>query len=201
MVDRSGIFKGDDPFRIAQSWLDAAGENEPNDPNACALATVDASGLPNVRMVLLKSIEADGFVFFTNYDSRKGQEIIANGKAALNLHWKSLRRQIRVRGIAQKTDTDVSDNYFASRPLGSRIGAWASKQSQPLPDKAALIKAVAVATAKHGKNPKRPENWGGFIITPTEIEFWADGAFRLHDRFRWSRKLTNEIWKIQRLNP
>lgn len=201
MADRSGIFAGDDPFVLARAWLAEAQETEINDANAAALATVDDQGLPNVRMVLLKAIEADGFVFYTNYDSEKGQEIAATGKAALNLYWKSLRRQIRVRGSVVKTDAAVSDAYYATRPLGSRIGAWASRQSEPLDRKSQLVKKVAYETAKQGANPERPAHWGGFIITPCEIEFWADAAFRLHDRFRWTRANPLKSWQIRRLNP
>jgi pyridoxamine 5'-phosphate oxidase len=201
MADRSGIFAGDDPFELARAWLAEAQEAEINDANAAALATVDQHGLPNVRMVLLKAIEDGGFVFYTNYESKKGREIILSGKAAMNLHWKSLRRQIRVRGTVEKTSGATSDAYYHSRPLGSRIGAWASKQSQPLDSKAHLVKSVAVETARHRAAPNRPESWGGFFITPCEIEFWADAAFRLHDRFKWVRKSASENWSVVRLNP
>ncbi|KAF0116969.1 MAG: pyridoxamine 5'-phosphate oxidase [Rhodobacteraceae bacterium] len=205
-MDRSGIFAGDDPFAIARAWLVEAEAQEPNDPNAIALATVDPDGLPNVRMVLLKDIEVGGkgggaFVFYTNYDSQKGQEIAASGKAAFVLHWKSLRRQIRVRGTVTREDGPQADAYFASRSLKSRLGAWASQQSQPLSSREALMaEAARVAIAK-GPNPPRPPNWGGFRLHPVEIEFWADGAFRLHDRFRWSKTDATEGWKIARLNP
>lgn len=200
-MDRSGIFAGDDPFALARAWLDEATATEPNDPNAIALATVDAHGLPNVRMVLLKEIEADAFVFYTNYDSRKGQEIAASGKAAFVLHWKSLRRQIRVRGLTEREDGPKADAYYASRSLQSRLGAWASRQSQPLASRRALMAEVARITAVKGPNPPRPPFWGGIRIRPVEIEFWADGAFRLHDRFRWSRDTFENSWEIQRLNP
>jgi pyridoxamine 5'-phosphate oxidase len=199
--DRSGIFAGDDPFRLAQSWLAEAEVSEPNDPNAIALATVDADGLPNVRMVLLKEIEADAFVFYTNYTSKKAQEIDAAGKAAFVLHWKSLRRQIRVRGTLIREDGPQADAYYASRSLKSRLGAWASDQSKPLSSRGALVAEVARQTALHGLNPARPPFWGGFRLTPVEIEFWADGAFRLHDRFRWTRKNLRDRWVISRLNP
>ena len=201
MTNRSGIFSGDDPFRIARLWLGEAEAVEPNDPNAIALATVDPDGMPNVRMVLLKEIEPEGFVFYTNYESAKGQELAANGKAAFVMHWKSLRRQIRVRGLVEKVEEAQSDAYFNSRSLQSRLGAWASHQSQPLTTRAALMAEVAKVTAKYGPSPKRPPYWGGYRIVPTEIEFWADGAFRLHDRFRWSREKINDSWCIQRLNP
>lgn len=200
-MDRTGIFAGDDPFAIAQDWLAAAEPVEPNDPNAIALGTVDADGLPNVRMVLLKDIEADAFVFYTNYNSRKGQEIEASGKAAFVLHWKSLRRQIRVRGVATREEGPAADAYYASRSLKSRLGAWASAQSQPLTSRMSLMAEVAKVTVKHGPNPPRPPFWGGIRIRPLEIEFWADGDFRLHDRFRWQRVNLDENWTIERLNP
>jgi len=201
MTKRSGIFSGDDPFRLARHWLGEAEAVEPNDPNAVALATVDADGMPNVRMVLLKEIEPEGFVFYTNYDSAKGAELAVSGKAAFVMHWKSLRRQIRVRGPVEKVSAGQSDAYFASRSLQSRLGAWASKQSRPLATRAGLLAEVAKVTAKQGTNPVRPEFWGGYRIVPTEIEFWADGAFRLHDRFKWSRETPLDGWEIQRLNP
>jgi pyridoxamine 5'-phosphate oxidase len=200
-VDRNGIFAGDDPFALAQSWLAEAEGLEPNDPNAIALATVDASGLPNVRMVLLKEIESQAFVFYTNYDSRKGQEIAASGKAAFVLHWKSLRRQIRVRGLTEREDGPKADAYYASRSLKSRLGAWASQQSRPLSSREALMAEAAKVGVTKGPNPPRPPFWGGFRILPLEIEFWADGAFRLHDRFRWSRETPESPWTTQRLNP
>jgi len=198
---REGIFAGDDPFAIARRWLEEARPLEPNDPDAIALATVDAEGLPNVRMVLLREIEADAFVFYTNYGSAKGREIAATGKAAFVLHWKSLRRQIRVRGLTMREEGPQADAYYASRSLKSRLGAWASAQSQPLSSRGALMADVARITAIHGTNPARPPFWGGIRIRPLEIEFWADGAFRLHDRFRWSRSGMAEDWKIERLNP
>jgi len=201
MRDRSGIFAGDDPFAIARAWLAEAEQSEPNDPNAIALATVDADGLPNVRMVLLKEIEAGGFVFYTNYRSAKATEIAATGRAAFVCHWKSLRRQIRVRGTVTREDGPQADAYYHSRSLKSRLGAWASDQSQPLSSRAALMAEVAKITASKGPNPPRPPYWGGFRITPVEIEFWADGAFRLHDRFRWIRATPSDGWDIQRLNP
>jgi pyridoxamine 5'-phosphate oxidase len=200
-MDRTGIFAGDDPFAIARTWLAEAEPREPNDPNAIALATVDEAGLPNVRMVLLKDIEADAFVFYTNYTSRKGQEIEASGKAAFVLHWKSLRRQVRVRGVTEREEGPQADAYYASRSLKSRLGAWASAQSQPLASRGALMADVARITAIHGPNPARPVFWGGIRIRPLEIEFWADGAFRLHDRFRWSRSGIADKWQIERLNP
>ncbi len=201
MTDRTGKFAGDNPFKIARDWLAEAEMSEPNDPNAIALATVDPDGLPNTRMVLLKEIAADGFVFYTNYDSAKGQELAAGGKAAFVMHWKSLRRQIRVRGPVTRQDGSEADAYYASRSLKSRLGAWASKQSQPLSSRSALMAEVAKVSARHGLNPPRPPFWGGFKITPVEIEFWADGDFRLHDRFVWRRPDAETLWQIDRLNP
>lgn len=201
MSDRSGIFAGDDPFEIARRWLEEATPLEPSDPNAMALSTVDADGMPDTRIVLLKAIEDTGFVFFTNYESAKGQEIAATGVASFVLHWKSLKRQVRARGRVEKVSAEESDAYYATRPLGSRVGAWASQQSRPLESKAELVKAVARAGVKHGANPDRPPFWGGFRIVPQQMEFWADGAFRLHDRFRWDLATSGSGWKIQRLNP
>lgn len=201
MSDRSGIFAGDDPFAIARAWLAEAARSEPNDPNAIALATVDADGLPNARMVLLKEIEADAFVFYTNYDSAKGQEIAATGKAAFVMHWKSLRRQVRVRGTVTREEGPQADAYYRSRALQSRLGAWASRQSQPLDSRLSLMAEVARVAAREGSDPARPPFWGGFRIIPSEIEFWADGAFRLHDRFRWTRDAAPGGWRAIRLSP
>lgn len=199
---RDGIFAGDDPFALAQSWLDEATKTEPEDPNAIALSTVDASGMPNVRMVLLKEIEPAAFVFYTNYTSRKGQEIEGAGKAAFVMHWKSLRRQIRVRGPVMRENGPQADAYYASRGLQSRLGAWASDQSKPLASRAHLLAEVAKITASKGINPKRPPFWGGYRIRPVEIEFWADGPARLHDRFRWTRgSVSDTEWSVTRLNP
>ncbi|HGG04537.1 MAG TPA: pyridoxamine 5'-phosphate oxidase [Aliiroseovarius sp.] len=201
MSGRSGIFAGDDPFELARTWLAKAEDLEPNDANAIALATVDADGMPNARMVLLKEIEPDAFVFYTNYGSAKAQELDSAGKAAFVMHWKSLRRQIRVRGLVSREDGPRADAYFASRSLQSRLGAWASRQSQPLDSRATLMARVAKLTARLGTHPPRPEFWGGYRLTPLEIEFWADGAFRLHDRFRWTRTAPDRDWDITRLNP
>lgn len=220
MTDRDGIFAGDDPFHIARSWLEEAERTEPNDPNAMALATVDATGLPNVRIVLLKEIEGEGaggsFVFYTNYESAKAGELDETRVAAVVLHWKSLRRQIRLRGDVTRIDSDQSDAYYHSRPLESRIGAWASAQSRPLASRDALASEVQRLTGNLGLNPPRPAHWGGYRITPREMEFWSDGAFRLHDRFRWVNKnFTNEcnslnedrenstgsLWQVSRLSP
>jgi pyridoxamine 5'-phosphate oxidase len=201
MTDRTGKFAGDNPFQIARDWLREAEASEVNDPNAIALATVDADGLPNVRMVLLKDILDDGFVFYTNYDSAKGQEIAQAGKAGFVMHWKSLRRQVRVRGTTERFEGPEADAYYASRSLKSRLGAWASQQSRPLASRGALMAEVAKVSAKHGLSPQRPPFWGGFKIAPVEIEFWADGDFRLHDRFKWRRETAHDAWDISRLNP
>ncbi len=201
MSDRSGKFAGDDPIAIVRTWLAEAVDSEPNDPNAIALATVDEAGLPNVRMVLLKDIEDDAFVFYTNYNSKKGGELAARPRAAFVMHWKSLRRQVRVRGEVTLEDGAKADDYFNSRNLKSRIGAIASRQSQPLPSRAHLVAEAAKVGAKEGLKPKRPEFWGGFRIAPLEIELWADGDFRLHDRFRWSRDSVNSDWNVVRLFP
>lgn len=200
-MERTGIFAGEDPFAIARRWLAEAETTEPNDPNAIALATVDPEGLPNVRMVLLKEIEDAAFVFYTNYTIAKGQEITASGKAAFVMHWKSLRRQIRVRGNVTREEGPQADAYFASRSLQSRLGAWASRQSQPLESRGSLMADVAKLTLTKGPTPPRPPFWGGFRIDPVEIEFWADGAFRLHDRFRWTRADQDVRWSVERLNP
>lgn len=201
MDKRAGKFAGDDPFVIASDWLAEAQESEINDPNAIALSTVDSDGLPNVRMVLLKGVDPDSFVFYTNYESAKAAELDQAGKAAFVLHWKSLRRQIRVRGLVRKEDGPDADAYFDSRSLKSRLGAWASQQSRPLSSRAALMAEVAKMTARHGTSPKRPPFWGGYRITPLEMEFWADGEFRLHDRFQWRRTAPDSPWEITRLNP
>lgn len=199
MDDRSGIFAGDDPFELAKAWLAEAEALEPNDPNAMSLATVDADGMPNVRVVLLKEIEASAFVFYTNYTSQKASEIDASGNAAFVIHWKSLRRQIRVRGTVTKEDGPQADAYFKSRSPKSRLGAWASDQSKPLASREDLVKRLEEVTAEQGEDPERPPFWGGFRIKPIEIEFWADGEFRLHNRFRWRASETG--WNIVRLNP
>lgn len=214
MSARNGIFAGEDPFLIARSWLAEAEATEPNDANAIALATVDAEGMPDVRMVLLKEIESYGagagaFVFYTNYESAKGREIDATGKAAFVMHWKSLRRQIRVRGTVTREEGPQADEYYASRALQSRIGAWASQQSRPLASRAALMQAVAREGLRHGTAPSRPPFWGGFRIAPVQIEFWADGQFRLHDRFQWVRETPADgadstaaaRWMVTRLAP
>lgn len=200
-AERTGIFAGDDPFEIVRRWLAEAEQSEPNDPNAIALSTVDADGLPNARMVLLKDVEPDAFVFYTNYGSAKAGELDQAGKAAFVMHWKSLRRQIRARGIITREDGPQADAYYKSRSLKSRLGAWASEQSRPLKSRSALMAEVAKVTAIKGTNPPRPPFWGGYRMRPMEIEFWADGDFRLHDRFQWRRASESMPWEVQRLNP
>lgn len=202
----SGIFAAEDPYELARAWLTEAESSEPNDANAVALSTVDAQGMPNVRMVLLKEIETSqtkgGFVFYTNFDSAKGTELKANSKAAMVLHWKSLRRQLRVRGVVELVGAKQADAYYHSRAYQSRIGAHASRQSRPLANRRTLMAEVAKLAAKYPSKPPRPDHWGGFRIRPLEIEFWADGDFRLHDRFRWTRiKPDAAAWTVQRLNP
>lgn len=192
-----------EPFSLFAKWLADAGKSEPNDPNAVALATVDASGLPNVRMVLLKGFDERGFVFYTNFESQKGQEILDAGKAAMCFHWKSLRRQVRLRGPVEVVTDAEADEYYASRPRGSRIGAWASRQSRPLEGRFALEKAVAEYTARYaiGEIP-RPPYWSGFRIRPVSIEFWHDRPFRLHDRVEFRRTAAEGAgWEKVRMYP
>jgi len=192
----------DDPLALFAEWMADAEAHEPNDPNAMALGTVDASGLPNVRMVLLKGVEDGKFIFYTNLESAKGQELEVCPKAALCFHWKSLRRQIRLRGLIEQVGDAEADAYFASRSKGSRIGAWASRQSRALESRFALEKAVAKFTAKYGlgKIP-RPPHWSGFQLNPQEIEFWHDRPYRLHDRIIFCRNSENEPWSKARLYP
>ena len=194
------IGDGTNPFTLFQSWYDEAASAEINDPDAIALASVDASGMPSVRMVLLRQWSDEGFFFFTNYESRKSDELLATGKAAFCLHWKSLRRQIRVTGAVSKASAERSDAYFVSRGRGSRIGAWASAQSRPLASREVLAAEVAAVEKRFPDDVPRPPHWGGFQIVPQEIEFWHDGEHRLHDRFRFTRN-SKGGWDIQRLNP
>ena len=188
------------PYDLFAQWLADAGKSEPNAPNAVALATVDADGLPDVRMVLLKGFDRRGFVFYTNFESAKGVEILGSMKAAMCFHWKTLRRQVRIRGPVEIVSNEEADAYYASRPRGSRIGAWASKQSRPLESRFALEKAVAEYTTRHaiGDIP-RPPYWSGFRIMPSQIEFWHDRPFRLHDRIVF--RAEGEGWAKTRLYP
>jgi len=196
-----------EPFDLFETWFAEAAKTEPSDANAMALATIDATGLPNVRMVLLKGVDGPerpdrGFVFYTNTESTKGRELLASGKAALCFHWKSLRRQVRLRGSTKQVSDEEADAYYASRPRASRIGAWASHQSRPLESRFALEKAVAKYTAKFGIGEiPRPPYWSGFRLIPVEIEFWHDRPFRLHDRVSFQRNSTAEPWSKTRLYP
>ena len=190
----------DDPIALFADWLSEAVKSEVNDPNAMALATVDGDGLPDVRMVLLKDAGADGFVFYTNLGSAKGRQLAASGKAALLFHWKSLRRQVRVRGTVSPVSDAEADAYWATRARPAQLGAWASEQSRPLPDRLAFEKAIAAYGLKFGlgKAP-RPPHWSGFRLTPTHIEFWRDRPFRLHERLVFDAAPGG--WTTSRLYP
>jgi pyridoxamine 5'-phosphate oxidase len=196
------IFAHDEPFKLFEDWLVAAKAKEPNDPNAMTLATVDQDGLPDARMVLLKGVDERGFVFFTNVESDKGRELAAVAKAALLFHWKSLRRQVRVRGTVEAVTAEEADAYFATRPKGAQIGAWASQQSRPLESRLAFEKAVALYAAKYaiGTVP-RPPHWSGYRIVPISIEFWHDRPFRLHDRVEFRRDAFGAPWSKTRMYP
>jgi pyridoxamine 5'-phosphate oxidase len=192
----------EEPFALFAEWLAEAEASEPNDPTAMSLATVDGDGMPNVRMVLLKGFDRQGFVFYTNYESAKGTELLGHPKAGLCFHWKSLRRQVRVRGNVETVGDAEADAYFASRPRDSRIGAWASKQSRPLESRFALEKAVAKFAARYGLGEvPRPSWWSGFRVRPISIEFWHDRPFRLHERIRFSREGSEAPWSKTRLYP
>lgn len=192
----------DDPWALFALWMLDAERSEINDPNAMALATVDAGGLPNVRTVLLKGFDDSGFVFYTNYESAKGGELLGQRKAALCFHWKGLRRQVRARGDVETVAADEADAYFASRAEGSRLGAWASQQSRPLESRAALEASVADLAAKYANAEiPRPPHWSGFRIIPSEIEFWQEGDFRLHDRIVFRREKPGATWVKARLYP
>lgn len=199
----SGDFTlAEEPFRLFSEWLSDAERSEPNDPNAMTLATVDDTGLPDARMVLLKGLDARGFVFFTNTESAKGRELAGNPRAALVFHWKSLRRQVRVRGPVERVSDQEADEYFATRPRLSQIGAWASRQSRPLEGRFALEAAVAATTARYaiGTVP-RPPHWTGFRVLPVAVEFWHDRPFRLHDRVVFRRPAPDTAWERTRLFP
>ncbi|MCX2723686.1 pyridoxamine 5'-phosphate oxidase [Roseibium salinum] len=190
------------PFDLFREWLVDAEASEPNDPNALSLATVDETGMPNVRMVLLKGFDERGFVFYTNFESAKGRELLFAGKAAMCFHWKSLRRQVRIRGPVEQVSKEEADEYYRSRARGSRIGAWASKQSRPLESRFALEKEVARYTAKFGIGDiPRPDHWSGMRLVPLTIEFWHDRPFRLHDRILFTRESADRPWSKERLYP
>jgi pyridoxamine 5'-phosphate oxidase len=196
------IERNDDPFALFGAWFTEAEASEPNDPNAMALATVAADGMPSVRMVLLKGFDETGFVFFTNLESRKGEQLKANPKAALCFHWKTLQRSVRVEGLVRPVSPAEADAYFATRPRSSRIGAWASKQSRPLASRFDLERRIAEYTARFGLGEvPRPPFWSGFRLAPLRIEFWKNGAFRLHDRLVFTRADLAEGWTIERLFP
>ena len=204
---QTGLTGGDfteaeEPLRLFAGWFEEARRTEINDPEAMALATVDADGLPDVRMVLLKGFDERGFVFYSNGTSQKGRELAANPKAAIVFHWKSLRRQVRLRGIVANVSAEEADAYFASRARSSQIGAWASRQSSPLESRYAFEKAIAVQAARFaiGAVP-RPPYWIGYRVTPVVMEFWHDRPFRLHDRIEFRRPEPGAAWTKTRLYP
>lgn len=199
----SGDFTAaDEPFALFEAWLNEAIKSEPNDPNAMALATVDPDGLPDVRMVLMKGFDTEGFVFYSHIASQKGRELAANPKAALLFHWKSLRRQVRIRGNVTPVTGTEADAYFATRPKQAQIGAWASKQSEALESRFAFEQAIAKVAARYviGDVP-RPPGWSGWRITPSRIEFWHDRPFRLHDRIEFRRDAAGQPWSKTRMYP
>jgi len=201
-ADNAALFAEREPFALFERWFKEAREKEPNDPNGMALATADASGFPDVRMVLLKSFDAHGFVFYSNAESAKGQQLAENPRAALVFHWKSLRRQVRARGLIEPVSDAEADAYFQSRDRGARLGAWASRQSRPLEDRLALEKRIAEFAAKYGLGEvPRPEFWRGYRLVPLTIEFWRDRPFRLHDRLAFTRGAPGQAWAKRRLYP
>jgi pyridoxamine 5'-phosphate oxidase len=202
LVDDGGITERDDPLALFHAWMEEAKKSEPNDANAMALATVDADGHPNVRMVLLKSADATGVVFYTNVESAKGREIASSGHAALVMHWKSLHKQVRARGPVTRVSDAEADAYFATRAKDSQIGAWASAQSRPMEGRFAFEKEIAKYAAKYAlQKVPRPPYWSGYRVTPLEIEFWRDRPFRLHDRLVYRRAAPDKPWRTERLFP
>jgi pyridoxamine 5'-phosphate oxidase len=202
LVDDSGIAERDDPLALFHAWMAEAKESEPNDADAMALATDDADGHPNVRMVLLKGADAEGFVFYTNMESAKGREVASNPYAALVLHWKSLRKQVRARGPVTQVSDAEADAYFATRAKDSQIGAWASAQSRPMGGRFTFEKEIAKYAAKYAlQKVPRPSFWSGFRVAPLEIEFWRDRPFRLHDRLVYRRDAPDRPWRTERLFP
>jgi pyridoxamine 5'-phosphate oxidase len=201
-LDDGGIAGPDDPFALFGRWMAEAEKSEPNDPNAMAVATADAAGHPNIRMVLLKGFDKDGFVFYSNKESAKGSEIFAHPHVALCFHWKSLKRQVRVRGPVTEVEAAEADAYFASRPKDSQIGAWASAQSRPMESRFHFEKEIAKYAAQYALSKvPRPAYWTGFRVAPLEIEFWRDKPFRLHDRLVYRRADAATPWSTQRLFP
>ncbi len=201
-LDDGGITPRTDPIVLFQEWLKEAEGAEPNDPNAMALATADGDGVPNVRMVLLKGVDTAGFVFYSNAESIKGRELAANPRAAINFHWKSLRRAVRVKGTIAQVSEAEADAYFATRPKDSQIGAWASAQSRPMEGRFVFEKAIAEYAVKYGlTRVPRPPYWTGWRLTPLRIEFWRDRPFRLHDRLVYARQAPGVSWATERLFP
>lgn len=206
MEHPTGLTFGDlpetgDPFGLFARWMQEAFKSEPSDADAAALATVDSAGLPDVRIVLVKKFDESGFVFFTNSESAKGSELAGHPKAALAWYWKSLKRQVRARGTVERISERESDDYFANRPRGAQVGAWASRQSRPLESRNVLEAAVARYENKYAEKVPRPPHWLGYRIVPLAIEFWADRPFRLHDRIVFTRAAPGKPWARERLYP